>query len=88
MKKLTNNLIILSYLIITILCVILLDKLNIFKHLKNILDILIPLFIGIVISWLLKPVVNKANNKKVKSFSLLNVNDICKLKDFTFFTHF
>ena len=68
MKKLTNNLIILSYLIITILCVILLDKLNIFKHLKNILDILIPLFIGIVISWLLKPVVNKANNKKEKIY--------------------
>ena len=68
MKKLTNNLIILSYLIITILCVILLDKLNIFRHLKNILDILIPLFIGIVISWLLKPVVNKANNKKEKIY--------------------
>ena len=68
MKKLTNNLIILSYLIIIILCVILLDKLNIFKHLKNILDILIPLFIGIVISWLLKPVVNKANNKKEKIY--------------------
>ena len=71
MKKLTNNLIILSYLIIMILCIILLDKLNIFNHLKNIIDILIPLFIGIVISWLLKPIINKANNKKDKIYLVI-----------------
>lgn len=57
-------------ILVVIVCistvVIICEKLNVFKFVGSLIGILSPLFIGLVVAWLLNPVVNFLNKKGIK----------------------
>lgn len=64
-KKLLKVLLILGIGSIVILAIFILGKTQIFSILFNILKIISPLFIGIVIAWLFKPIIRKLEENKL-----------------------
>ena len=76
MNKLTNRVLKNVYILIIILIIyfsiMVLNKLNILEFILTLLSILSPLFIGIVVSWLLRPIVDYLENKGLnRAFSLI-----------------
>ncbi len=76
MNKLTNkvlrNIYILVIILIIYFSIMILNKLNILNFIITLLSILSPLFIGIVVSWLLRPIVDYLENKGLnRIFSLI-----------------
>lgn len=65
-KRILGIFLILIIILSVYICVRVCKELSVFKILVNILKILTPLFIGIVIAWLLNPVVNYLEKKKVR----------------------
>lgn len=64
-KKLLKVLLILGIGSIVILAIFILGKTQIFSILFNILKIISPLFIGIMIAWLFKPIIRKLEENKL-----------------------
>ena len=53
--------------------ILLIEKFNILKYIITILKIMIPLFIGIVIAWLLKPIISFLEKRMNKIFGIIFV---------------
>lgn len=64
-NKVLKNVHILVFIIIIYISLLLLNKLNLMNFFITFLKILSPLFIGIVIAWLLRPIVNYLENKGI-----------------------
>ena len=47
-------------------CILILRELNIFKFLLNVLKVASPFFVGVVIAWILDPLVSYLQKKNVK----------------------
>lgn len=62
-KKILNVFLVLIIVLAVYICLRVFKELSVFKIILNILSILTPLFIGIVIAWLLNPVVNYMQKK-------------------------
>jgi len=72
--KILKKLYILILIIITYVLILIIKKLNIIKFLLSFFKVLSPLFIGILIAWLLRPIVNYLERKNIKRiFSLIIV---------------
>ena len=65
-NKILKNIHILFNIIIIYIMILILFKLNILYYIKEFLYVLIPLFIGIFTSWLLRPIVNYFESKGIK----------------------
>lgn len=65
-KRILGIFLILIIILSVYICVRVCKELSVFNILVNILKILTPLFIGIVIAWLLNPIVNYLEKKKVR----------------------
>lgn len=65
-KRILGIFLILIIILSVYICVRVCKELSVFKILVNILKILTPLFIGIVVAWLLNPIVNYLEKKKVR----------------------
>ena len=65
-KKILNVFLILVIVLAVYICLRVFKELSVFKIVLNILKILTPLFIGIVIAWLLNPVVNYLEKKGIR----------------------
>jgi len=73
-NKVLRNTYILIMLLIIYFSIMILNKLNVLDFIFTLLKILSPLFIGIVISWLLKPIVDYLESKKMnRIFSLITI---------------
>lgn len=76
-KKLGHYLNILAITSIIVLAIYLLNKLHIFGFMKEFTTILIPLFVGLIISWLVNPIIDKLTRKKIpRVFSCIIVYGI------------
>ena len=64
--KILKKLYILILIIITYVLILIIKKLNIIKFLLSFFKVLSPLFIGILIAWLLRPIVNYLERKNIK----------------------
>lgn len=64
-NKVLRNTHILVIVLIIYFSIMILNKLNILKFIVTLLSILCPLFIGMVISWLLMPIIDYLESKKV-----------------------
>lgn len=67
-SKVLKKLYILIFIIAVYITILILSKLNVMLFIQTFLKILSPLFIGIVIAWLLKPLVNYITNKGMNKF--------------------
>ncbi len=65
-KKILNVFLVLIIVLAVYICLRVFKELSVFKIILNILSILTPLFIGIVIAWLLNPVVNYMQKKGIR----------------------
>lgn len=65
-KKILNVFLILVIVLAIYICLRVFKELSVFKIILNILSILTPLFIGIVIAWLLNPIVNYMQKKGIR----------------------
>ncbi|MBQ6282343.1 MAG: AI-2E family transporter [Bacilli bacterium] len=71
-SKILKNTHILILVLIIYFSIMVLNKLNILEFILTLLSVLSPLFIGIVVSWLLRPIVDFLNNKGLnRIFSLV-----------------
>lgn len=64
-KKLGHYLNILAVAVIAVLAVYILNKLHIFKFIGEFITILIPLFVGLIIAWLVNPTIDRLSKKKI-----------------------
>ena len=55
------------------ICVLLIEKFNVLKYILTILKLMVPLFIGIVIAWLLKPIISFLEKRMNKVMSVILV---------------
>lgn len=64
-KDLGKNLNILILITILVLIFYLLNKIHFFVFIGELLTVILPLFIGFIIAWLLSPLINKISSKKI-----------------------
>lgn len=64
-KDLGKNLSILILITILVLIFYLLNKIHFFAFIGELLTVILPLFIGFIIAWLLSPLINKISSKKI-----------------------
>ena len=64
-KDLGKNLSILILITILVLIFYLLNKIHFFVFIGELLTVILPLFIGFIIAWLLSPLINKISSKKI-----------------------
>ena len=73
-KKILNYINILVIVLIVYISILIISKLCVMKFLYTIFKIISPLFIGIVVAWLLKPIIDYLNNKGMnRIFAIITI---------------
>lgn len=73
-SKILKKIYVLVIILLIYLLILILGKLNIMLFLINVLNILSPLFIGMIIAWLLRPIVKYLTDKKMnKVFATITI---------------
>lgn len=65
LKKILKKIYIFVFIISIYISILILNKLNIMRFIISVLEIISPLFIGIVVAWLLRPIVKWLTNKNI-----------------------